>query len=92
MIRVIILAVVAYVLYRALKSWMFPAPDSSKSVTGHDIGKIDDVMIKDPYCETYFPKRNAVQLNVDGEDLYFCSAECKDNYLETHSEKESDRL
>ena len=89
MIRIIILAVVGYVFYRALKSWMFPAPDASKSVAGKNIGKIDDVMIKDPFCEAYFPKRNAVHLNFGGEDLYFCSIDCKDQYVTTHSEKET---
>jgi YHS domain-containing protein len=81
MIRFIILAVVAYVFYRALKSWMFPAPDSSKFVSGTGAGQIDDVMIKDPFCETYFPKRNAVHLKFNGEDLYFCSTACKDQYI-----------
>jgi YHS domain-containing protein len=87
MIRFIILAVVGYLFYRALKSWMFPAPDASKPVADKNIGKIDDVMIKDPYCEAYFPKRNAVHLNFDGKDLYFCSAECKDNYIRAQSGK-----
>jgi YHS domain-containing protein len=90
MIRIIILAVVAYVFYRALKSWMFPAPDAARSVAGKNIGKIDDVMIKDPFCEAYFPKRNAVHLNIDGEDFYFCSAECKDQYVKDHSEKKEE--
>ena len=89
MIRFIILAVVAYVFYRALKSWMFPSPDSAKSVSGQDIGKIDDVMIKDPFCEAYFPKRNAVHLNYGGQDLYFCSAECKDKYFAAQSGNET---
>jgi YHS domain-containing protein len=88
MIRIIILAVVGYVFYRALKSWMFPTPHSAKSVAGKDIGKIDDVMIKDPFCEAYFPKRNAVHLNFGGKDLYFCSAECKDQYITAQSENE----
>ena len=88
MIRIIILAVVGYVFYRALKSWMFPAPDASNTVADKNIGKIDDVMIKDPYCEAYFPKRNAVHLNYDGQDLYFCSAACKDKYIAGQSENE----
>jgi YHS domain-containing protein len=87
MIRIIILAVVAYVFYRALKSWMFPGPDASKTVAGKTIGKIDDVMIKDPFCEAYFPKRNAVHLNFGGKDLYFCSAECKDKYITAQAEE-----
>ena len=89
MIRIIILAAVAYVFYRALKSWMFPAPNSSKPLAGGDNHKIDDVMIKDPFCQAYFSKKNAVHLSVDGKDLYFCSAECKDQYIAAHSEKEN---
>ena len=89
MIRVIILAVVGYVFYRALKSWMFPGPGASKTVADKNIGKIDDVMIKDPFCEAYFPKRNAVHLNYGGQDLYFCSAECKDKYFAAQSGNET---
>ena len=87
MIRIIILFVVGYLVYRALKSWMFPAAPTSKSVAGKAAGQVDDVMIKDPFCEAYFPKRNAVHLNLNGKDLYFCSVECKDKYLDTLSEK-----
>jgi len=86
MIRVILLFIVGYVIYRALKSWMFPAVPSSKSVAGKTVGEVDDVMIKDPFCEAYFPRRNAVHLNLNGKDLYFCSAACKDKYLNTLSE------
>ena len=87
MIRIIILAVVGYVAYRAIKSWMFPAASSSESVAGRNTGEIDDVMIKDPYCEAYFPKRNAVHLHFDGKDMHFCSTQCKDNFLAANSEK-----
>jgi len=89
MIRFIILAIVGYVFYRALKSWMSPAPDASNTVADKNIGKIDDVMIKDPYCEAYFPKRNAVHLNLDGKDLYFCSADCKNKYIAAQSGNET---
>jgi YHS domain-containing protein len=88
MIRIIILFVVGYIFYRALKSWMLPKDPSANKVSGRNTGEIDDVMIKDPYCEAYFPKRNAVHLNFNGEDLYFCSAQCKDKYVDAHSERE----
>ena len=87
MIRIILLFVVGYVVYRALKSWMLPAAPPSKPVAGKTAGEIDDVMIKDPFCEAYFPKRNAVHVNVNGKDLSFCSVECKDKFLVTLSEK-----
>jgi uncharacterized protein len=87
MIRIIILIVVGYVFYRALKSWMFPTASASKSVGRKVAGEIDDVMIKDPYCEAYFPQRNAVHSKIGGKDLYFCSVECKNKYLDTLAEK-----
>jgi len=85
MIKYIILVVVAYVLYRSLKSWMFPAASSSRSVSDKTTTEIDDVMIKDPFYEAYFPKRNGVHLKVNGNDLYFCSIQCKDKYLAVRS-------
>lgn len=80
MIKFLILFGVGYLLYRSMRSWMFPASGSRKNVSGQAADQIDDVMIKDPYCETYFPKRNAVHLNLDGDELYFCSPECRDKY------------
>lgn len=89
MIRIIILAVVFYVFYRALKSWMFPNPDPSRSVADKKVGEIDDIMIKDPLCEAYFPKRNAVRYHDNGEDLYFCSIQCKDQYIQARTDKKA---
>ena len=91
MIRFIILAVVVYIFYRALKSWMFPAQESSKSVSGKEAGQIDDVMIKDPFCEAYFPKRNAVHLKFEGKDLYFCSTACKEQFITARADNEKKR-
>ena len=81
MIRFIILAIVGYVAYRALKSWMLPNASSSESVGGKKAGEIDDIMIKDPYCKAYFPQRSAVHLKFDGKDMQFCSTQCKDKFL-----------
>jgi len=66
---------------------MFPAASSSRSVSSKTAAEIDDVMIKDPFCEAYFSKRNGIRLNFGGKDLYFCSNQCKDKYLAAHSEK-----
>ena len=87
MIRFIILAIVGYVVYRALRSWMYPKAPSSESVAGKGAREIDDVMVQDPYCEAYFPKRRAVHLNFEGQDLQFCSTRCKDEFLAAKLEK-----
>ncbi len=49
----------------------------------HPLGEIDDVMVKDPVCNVYIPKRLAVTIDVEGETLYFCSEKCKNKYLNT---------
>jgi YHS domain-containing protein len=87
MIRIIILALLAYLAYRAVKAWMYPDKSSTKVETSNTAGQIDDVMIKDPYCEAYFPRRKGVHARVDGQDLYFCSAECKEKYIENRKQQ-----
>ncbi len=83
--RLLILLGIIYLAYRALKSWMLQNTSSQDRVFGKTAAEIDDVMIKDPFCEVYFPKRDAVHLNVDGKDLYFCSTECRDKFMVSHS-------
>jgi YHS domain-containing protein len=81
MIKFLILFAVGYLLYRAMRSWMFPDARPKKNVSTAATGEIDDVMIKDPYCGAYFPRRDAVRLNLGGNELYFCSKECRDQYM-----------
>ena len=83
--RLLIVLGMLFLGYKVLKSFLtssglFQNTASRNPVSRETAGEIDDVMIKDPYCEVYFPKRNGVHLKVDGKDLYFCSAECKDKY------------
>lgn len=81
MIKFLILFGVGYLLYRSMKTWMFPDSRPKKNVSAQTGGEIDDVMIKDPFCEAYFPRRNAVHLNLNGNDYYFCSTACRDQYI-----------
>ena len=86
--RLLIFLAIVYLVYRIVKSWMLKnLPSSDDAVSSPTAGEIDDVMVKDPYCEVYFPKRKGIHLKVDGEDLYFCSPECKGKYLEASSKK-----
>jgi uncharacterized protein len=79
--RVLVFIIILYLAYRAVKYWMItnviPGPKSS---TGSE-KQIDDIMVKDPVCEVYFPKRSGISVNIDGKTLYFCSEECKNKYL-----------
>ena len=84
--RLLIFLGVIYLAYRAVKSWVSQGT-TQRSVFEKPAGEIDDVMIKDPFCGIYFPKRDGAHQKLDGEDLYFCSAECRDKYMASRSEQ-----
>ena len=86
--RLLIFIAIIYIVYRALKSWMLKKlPEDRSPESGVASSAIDDVMVKDPYCQVYFPKRKGIQLKIKGEDLYFCSPECRDKFIESNSEQ-----
>jgi len=86
--RYLIILGLIYFAYRTLKSWMLQGGQSKTKVSREPAGEIDDVMVKDPYCEVYFPKRNGVHLKIDGKDLYFCSTECRDKFIAARSKRD----
>ena len=85
--RLLIFGALIYLAYRAIKSWMTAGSHSSSKMTQRAVGEIDDVMVKDPLCEVYFPKRNGVSLNFQDRELLFCSPECRDKFVERNKEK-----
>ena len=87
MIKLILLAVVGYIFYRALKSWMIGGGDRSVEGRSRGPAEVDDVLVQDPVCKTYIAQRNGVQLRRGSEVINFCSEACRDRYLEGHSEK-----
>jgi YHS domain-containing protein len=66
---------------------MLQGGSPKKTVYNTTAAQMDDVMIQDPFCEIYFPKKDGVHLRINGKDLYFCSEDCRDKYLEIHSKK-----
>lgn len=80
--RVLVLIVLVYLGYRVLKSLIMPGAATRRPHDTGAAGMVDDVMVKDPLCETYFPKRDGVKAVINGETLYFCSEKCRDEYLD----------
>ena len=84
MLAKIILIILIYICYKTIKSMLSSYTAGSKAKVYYDEKeKIDDVMLKDPYCDVYFPERDGIHLNHKVEDLVFCSTECRDNFLES---------
>lgn len=79
--RILILILLVYLGYRVLKS-LIGSGGSRREMAETETLPVDDVMVKDPVCETYFPKKDGVKAVVKGETLYFCSETCRDVYLD----------
>lgn len=79
--RFVLLIIVVYLAYRVVKSWIDRTlPASGPANT--NLPPIDDVMVKDPVCGVYFPRREAVELHRDGKTHRFCSPVCRDRFVE----------
>ena len=81
MIKLLIIAGIAYFGYKKLKSMALQEGRMSQKVEGKQNSGADDVMIQDPFCNTWFSRKDAVHLRLDGQDFYFCSAQCRDSFL-----------
>lgn len=82
--RLLILLGLCYALYRVAKSWLTPSSTQPRTDGREDAARIDDELIKDPVCGSYFPARQAVTLKVDDQTLYFCSQDCRRQYQHGH--------
>ncbi len=81
MIRLILFFLIGYVALRLFKGVFGQGSQARMEANGRQTGEIDDLMVKDPNCQTYIPRRDAVQAVKNGETYYFCSRECRDAFL-----------
>ena len=82
MIRLVLLIGILYLAFRLRKAWRSFQADARRAMEGNAPLKVDDVMVKDPVCNVYFPQRDGIRARVDGEEIYFCSEACRDKYFE----------
>ena len=81
MLRLVLLIGIIYAAYRIGKSWQGQKLFSKKNGGREGTRQIDDIMVKDPFCDTYFPKNDGICLKMNGQNLYFCSTDCRDKYI-----------
>lgn len=80
-IRILILAVLFYLLYRLLTGGTKRVKKTNNSRTNSH-----DVLVEDPICKVCVPKKQAVVLDEDGKTIYFCSPECREKFIATKGE------
>jgi uncharacterized protein len=87
LIRFFIIIGIFYLAFKILKLALLKGNSYKQGIGRKSASEIDDVMIKDPFCGVYFPQRNRVSANIKGNTLYFCSSECRNKYIESHSKR-----
>lgn len=86
--RLLIIAVLFFLIYRLLKGWR--SPDSTRGRTApYPGGKkrteaTSEELVQDPQCGVFFPKSEGIASMMDGTLLFFCSVECRDKYIDEH--------
>ena len=87
MIRLLLIIGIIYAVIKIRKVLKSLSESKKQNFPGMANTRIDDVMIKDPFCEVYFPKREGHHLKYDGKDLYFCSSACREKFIAGRSER-----
>lgn len=89
-IRLFILAILFYILYRLVFGKKSITRKKDAQSTGTEPASLNDVLVEDPVCHTYIPKSSAEKLTVNGDDYYFCSNDCLQAYQKENQTKEPD--
>lgn len=84
-IRILILAVLFYILYRILFGGK-----KKRTTTNHAAPEIpvQDTLAEDPICHTYVPQSQSISEEQDGKTYYFCSTECLNKFREQQERRE----
>jgi len=80
--RLIVAAIIFYVVYRLSRMLFMPGNKTVKPITNkqqENIASGED-LVEDPYCHTYLPVSNAIVWREQGKTLCFCSRKCLESY------------
>jgi len=78
MIKLLLLVLLFFVGYSFFQT-LFPARKKSDQGSRHRPPS-GEQMVQDPQCGTYLPLSEAVKANIRGQQHYFCSRKCRNQY------------
>ena len=81
MVRLIVWILILIIGYKLIKT-ATSSFKTNKKVNVSTPGQIADVMLQDPYCKAYFPKNQGVIACIRQKEIYFCSTECKEAFMD----------
>lgn len=80
LIRLALVALAVWFLYRTLKRWIGGGQSPKQKTVKRYPGEVIDEMVQDPQCGTYLPRQEAITAFIRGQEHYFCSTECRDAF------------
>jgi YHS domain-containing protein len=83
MFQLILLAAIIYILFQWLRQGKAPAP-RPRAFDGAR-GPIEE-MVQDPVCGMWVPISQAISLPGEKETRYFCSAACREKFLQKQAD------
>ncbi|MBP8646087.1 MAG: hypothetical protein KBH99_08210 [Syntrophobacteraceae bacterium] len=86
MMRVVLILVVLFVVYRIVKKLTFSGGNGLGDHEGGEERSRETELVQDPQCGTYFLPKSGVTAVVHGRKVYFCSESCRAAYLENSTE------
>lgn len=91
LIKLALIGLAVWVLYRGIRSIVAGRSGENDGKSRRGRGQRDpdvlDVMVQDPNCGTYLPQHQALRAVKRGQEHYFCSEKCRDEYLAGAKEK-----
>ena len=82
--KYLILFLLIYLFYYFIKKSFFPSRRQEKVWNSmwnkYSHPPADKELVQDPQCHTYIPKDTAVKAQIRGQEHYFCSRECLEEF------------
>lgn len=80
-LRILILCILFYIFFRLLFGGKkVPRNTGSKTGQGGQLSS-QDILVEDPVCHTYVPKKQAISWEQNDKTYYFCSEKCRESFL-----------
>jgi uncharacterized protein len=80
LMRIIVLLSIFYFIYRLFKGFFLNnATKTGNKPLNETLTKGED-LVEDQHCHRYLPLSQALRTDIDGNEVFFCSQECYDQY------------